>query len=108
MHAQGFQVLVDTDNGFGGLATELLEGLADTYGKKTVMVMGLGDARPLAVVRFCRQDVRSNCRRAQQRMSSCLEELSFSWLLELVARVFFSGPIVQTVFLWPLESAGKR
>lgn len=41
---QGFQVFVDTDGGFGGLAAGLLDSLRDIHGNKPVLTFALGEA----------------------------------------------------------------
>jgi hypothetical protein len=52
---QGFQVLVDTDGGFGGLASGLLDSIRDNHGNKPVLTFALGEAgsAPTAVWLKC-------------------------------------------------------
>jgi hypothetical protein len=52
---QGFQVLVDTDGGFGGLASGLLDSIRDNHGNKPVLTFALGEAgsAPTAVWLEC-------------------------------------------------------
>lgn len=43
---QGFQVITGADDAWAGFASKYLEGLRDGFGRKSVWVLGLEEARP--------------------------------------------------------------
>eukprot|EP01135_Chromosphaera_perkinsii_P002685 Nk52_evm53s226 gene=Nk52_evmTU53s226 len=45
---QGFQIMVDSGDGFGGIGAEWLEGLSDEYSTKSIFTFGLYDYDPNA------------------------------------------------------------